>query len=284
MLRLGMVAGLAACMATAGCGPEYWGPAIGPGQTAESLAGILESRRGSDQVISSKLTLSIRGRVGKISLSHKLRGTGVFTGDKARAIFKKGPISALNILAVEDHLTVYLPWNEKAYRGDVVKYLVGKGSVPEGFHLEPLTFFMPVMKGETKLFDAGGKHHVVETDLGGGFRMRYIVLAATGVIIISDFIHPDGTVILRKEYARYMEVDGMPVPKLVKFAAPRGGVRGYLELGKVDLAPKVRNSVFQIRIPEGIQVEEMEDGKGNGTGGGSGEAPSADEAAEEAGE
>lgn len=257
MARFVIVLALAAAF-TAGCGPSYFGRRISGGQTAQSLSEILLSRRGSDAALSANLTLRIKGRVGNMGMNHRLLGEGVFTADKARASFKKaGLVSALSILAIGDNLTVYLPWNEKAYEGDVVKFIVERGSVPETFHLDPLAFFLPVVKGEVKSFVQSGKHYTIETDLGNGFRGRYILLVATGVMVTSDLIDPSGKVILRKDYERFTDIDGTPMPTVVQFNAPRGGVKGYLRAGRINSKPTIREGAFTIRIPPSIKVEKI---------------------------
>ena len=249
---------LAVAAVIGGCGEAYWGPAIAPDQTAQSLSGILDDRRASELTVSANLTLVIKGRVGSVNLNHKLSGEGVFMKDRARANFKKGPISALNVLSVGDELTVYLPWTEKAYEGDVVKLLTEQGDLPKAFHLDPLTFFAPVIIGKVRQYDHGPKHDIIDTDLGQGFWMRYIVLASTGVMVTADLIDPEGKVMLRKNYERYTEVNGIPVASLVSFAAPRSGVKGFLRMARINLAPTVRESAFTMKIPPEIKVEVIE--------------------------
>ena len=244
-----------AAAAVGGCGEAYWGPAIATGQTAQSLSGILNERRESECAISANLVLVIKGRVGSVNLNHKLSGEGVFEKDRVRVNFKKGPISALNILAIGDELTVYLPWTEKAYEGDVVKLLTEQGDLPKTFHLDPLTFFAPVIIGKVRQYDPGPKHDIIETDLGQGFWMRYIVLAATGVMVTSDLVDPSDKVILRKNYERVTDVGGIPVASFVSFVAPRSGVKGYLKMSRINLSPTIRESAFTMKIPPEIKVE-----------------------------
>ena len=258
MRSFAIIAGCIAASFVFGCAPKYFGPPLAAPQTADTLAALLISRRGSDVEASARLTLRVRGRVGNVKMSHRLTGAGVFTADKARASFKKGPFSALEILSVGDEITVLLPANDKAYRGDVVKLLQGRGSFPAEFHLDPLTFMFPVVLGRISRFDTGSRHHVLETSLSDGFRMRYIIYAATGVVLTSDLVDPDGRVILRKTYENFAPVADVPVPTLVSFNAPRTGLKGYLRLGKINPAPTIREGAFSIRISPGVEIKELD--------------------------
>lgn len=241
----------------AGCGPAYLGEPIEPVSRAEPLAGVLERQRQSMEGVMAGLTLKVRGRLEGRGFSHRLTGEGVFAGDRARARFRKaGVVKALDVLVKGPEVTVYLPWNEKAYRGNVPDFLITKGEVPEGFYIDPLSVYFPEVEASPILVEKGIKYYVVMCDAGRGFAWRYFHHTFSGLLAKKELLR-DGRVLLYYVYERYKDMDGRAVPTLIRFGAPVSGFKGWMRSGSIRLNPAMKETAFRMRLPEETEVTEI---------------------------
>jgi hypothetical protein len=244
----------------AGCGSPYLGKPIEPVDNALALAEVLEKEREGVTSLKADLTLRVKGRIEGRRCSHRVKGdTALFTSDKARARFTKalGLVKALDVAVTPDNVTIYLPWSEKAYTGDVCTYLREKARVPRGFKLDPLSLFMPLLRASPLLVEKGGKYYSVECDMGNGFLYRYQHYVYSGLMARKELLR-NGEILLYFSYERYAEIDGKAVPTLVRFGAPKGNFRGWMRAGGVEFNPRIKSRAFTIRLPPGTETIEVE--------------------------
>lgn len=245
----------------AGCGSPYLGKPIPPAENALVLAEVLEKEREGIEVLKADLTLKVRGRLEDRGFSHRLKGeNALFTAQKARARFCKalGLVKALDVAVNPDNITVYLPWNDKAYVGDAMAYLLERKRVPADFTLDPLSLFFPLLQTSPTVVETSKKYYIVECDMGGGFQYRYQHLVYSGLMVRKELLK-DGKPILYFSYERHRETGGKAVPTLVRFGTPQGNLRGWLRAGDFAFNPKIKDRAFSIRLPPGTKVMKIEE-------------------------
>lgn len=253
---------LALALILAGCHGSYFGPAIEPVSSVEELTALLEGRRqGVDAVQAAALTLKVKGRLEGRGFSRRLTGEGVFTADKARARFSKVIIKGLDVLLDGTYIIVYLPWHEKAYRGELLQLLLDKRVVPSGFVLDPLSFFFPLHRGSPRLIEDGRKYYVVESDAGGGFVYRYYHYKPTGALLKKE-MWKAGELLLYFAYDEFADINGRTVPGLLRFGAPASDFRGWLRMRRVALNPTLKETAFRLTLRPGTQIIELAEATG----------------------